>query len=382
MSSITHAASATEPDRRPTDSAGTGSLDIPSGLASLIVHFSLLIVIGLFYFEPPAEPLSQVTVEWTGSDDADQIGGGGGPDEMGHEQQTAPELAPMLASAESELAAPLSDEISEFAVEPASFESATPELPMLDVSTDVHSMLTDLAAVGKDGLRGAGSGGGTGGGKGRGDGTGYGDRSGPSSSTSMFGVKDEGARILFVFDRSDSMNSVFTLTTGGKSVSVTPLDAAKAELMKSLNDLAPEAEFQIVFYNDVPAAFPDPYAQGGISHANPQTKSLAQSFVYGMIAERDTNHMGGLEMALALKPDVVFLMTDAEAKDDLSSAQVRNFEKVCRRIGARINVIHFCYEPRTNSTLIGLAEKTGGKFKTILIRSLVDPDWREDRDEN
>ncbi len=75
-------------------------------------------------------------------------------------------------------------------------------------------------------------------------------------------------------------------------------------------------------------------------------------------------------------------MTDAEAKDDLSSAQVRNFEKVCRRIGTRINVIHFCYEPRTNSTLIGLAEKTGGKFKTILIRSLVDPDWREDKDEN
>lgn len=382
MSTITHAASATEPDRRTTDGASTGSLDIPSGLASLIVHFSLLIVIGLLYIEPPAAPLTEVNLEWNGSDDADLIGGGGGPDEMGNEQQTAPEMAPLLAAAESVLTPTLSDEISEFAVEPAAFESATPELPVLDVSTDAHSMLTDLAAVGRDGLRGAGSGGGTGGGKGRGDGTGYGDRSGPSSSTSMFGVKDEGARILFVFDRSDSMNSVFTLTTDGKSVSVTPLDAAKAELMKSLNDLAPEAEFQIVFYNDVPAAFPDPYAQGGISHANPQTKSLAQSFVYGMIAERDTNHVGALEMALALKPDVIFLLTDAEQKDDPLLTQVQRFEKMCRRIGTRINVIHFCYEPRTSSTLIGLAEKTGGKFKTILIRSLVDPDWREDQAEN
>ena len=87
-------------------------------------------------------------------------------------------------------------------------------------------------------------------------------------------------------------------------------------------------------------------------------------------------------MALKLKPDVIFLLTDGEAKDDPTSAQVRNFEKAVPPLGTRINVIHFCYEPRTNSTLIGLADKTGGKFKTILIRSLVDPDWREDKDEN
>jgi hypothetical protein len=192
----------------------------------------------------------------------------------------------------------------------------------------------------------------------------------------MFGLADEGARIVFVFDRSDSMNSVFTLTSGSESVSITPLEAAKTELIKSLNDLSEGADFQIIFYNNEPAAFPDPQAKRGISQATPQTRGRALSFVYGMVAERDTRHVPALEMALKLKPDVVFLLTDGEEKDDPSAIDVRGLEKMCRMAGARINVIHFCVEPRTTTSLLGLARKTGGQFKTITFRSLLDPAWR------
>ena len=235
--------------------------------------------------------------------------------------------------------------------------------------------LADLAAVGEVGLRGIGTGGGSGGGEGKGQGDGIGDGTGPGSATGVFGLRDEGRRIVYVFDRSESMNSKFTLNSEGRSRSVTSLDAAKKELIKSINELADGGEFQMIFYNDEPLPFPDHYSTDGLSRADARTKEFAQQFVYNLIAERNTNHVDALLMAMKLKPDVIFLLTDGEEKDDPSSGEVRRLQGICRRNGTRINVIHFCYEERPNSSLVALAKRTGGQFKAIPIRSLIDPNW-------
>lgn len=369
MSRIVDVRSASQPDRHPSD--GSMFRDLPSGLVSLIVHFSLLILLGLVVFPPKAGPLVELSLNWSDGDDI--AGGGGGPDELGDAELETPEE--MLPTTESALADPLTEELSEFADATTEID-ATSMLEIEAPQIDPSDALADLASMGDSKIRGAGSGGGTGGGRGRGHGTGTGDRSGPSSSTGMFGLRDEGARIVFVFDRSDSMNSVFTLTSGGASASITPLEAAKTELMKSLNDLALGSEFQVVFYNNEPEMFAASKSKEGITVASPETTAKAQSFVYGMVAQNDTNHVAAIQMALKLNPDVIFLLTDGEAKDDPTSQQVKDFEKQCRRSGTRINVIHFCYEPRTTTTLRRLADDTGGQFKMILIRSLIDPDWR------
>lgn len=366
---------APQPDRH--SSEGSSLRDLPSGLVSLIVHFSLLILLGLVVFPPKQGPLVELSLNWSDGDDI--AGGGGGPDELGDAEVETPEE--MLPTAESEIADPLTEELSEFADSPLEIDPTS----MLEIEApeiDASDAIADLNSMGDSKIRGAGSGGGTGGGKGRGNGTGTGDRNGPSSGTGMFGLRDEGSRIVFVFDRSDSMNSVFTLTSNGGSRSITPLEAAKTELMKSLNDLALGAEFQVVFYNNEPEMFAGSKAKEGITVASPETTAKAQSFVYDMVAQNDTNHVAALQMALKLNPDVIFLLTDGEAKDDLTNQQVKEFEKQARRSGTRINVIHFCYEPRTTTTLRKLADETGGQFKMILIRSLVDPDWRGGADEN
>jgi hypothetical protein len=69
-------------------------------------------------------------------------------------------------------------------------------------------------------------------------------------------------------------------------------------------------------------------------------------------------------------------MTDGEEKDDPTPSDLRRLTKLARRAGTRINVIHFCFEERPNSSLTSLAKRTQGQFKSIHIRSLIDPDWR------
>jgi Mg-chelatase subunit ChlD len=93
------------------------------------------------------------------------------------------------------------------------------------------------------------------------------------------------------------------------------------------------------------------------------------------VAERNTNHLDALAMALELKPEVIFLMTDGEAKDDPTSGDIRKIQRIARKSGTRINVIHFVFEDRSNSTLESLAKRTGGQFKMINIRSVVDDKW-------
>jgi hypothetical protein len=348
--------------------------DLPSGLASLVLHFTVLIILGLIVTETTRPHLSEVIVDW--QEPGDPLGGGGGGNEGLDELDQPAELDPDWTQASNELAAAL-PELDAPLVETTALTASDWGNVAADLapSAGASDALSDLAALGALDLRGPGSGGGTGGGRGRGNGPGIGNGTGPGSATSMFGLRDEGSRIVYVFDRSESMNSVFTLTDGDDSISVTSLQAAKDELTKSINGLSDGGEFQMIFYNDAPMPFLDHYNKDGLSRADAKTKDLATQFIYRLVAERNTNHVDAVLMALELKPDVIYLLTDGEAKDDPTSSDLRRIGKLARRSNTRINVIHFCYEERPNSSLVALAKRTQGQFKSIPIRSLVDPDW-------
>lgn len=88
---------------------------------------------------------------------------------------------------------------------------------------------------------GGGAGGGSGGGVGRGTGPG----------TEFFGAKEHGRSFAYVIDCSGSMamrNS---------------LEVAKRELLASLNQLPPDVQFSVIFYNNKPRVFTDPKARRG-----------------------------------------------------------------------------------------------------------------------
>jgi hypothetical protein len=193
------------------------------------------------------------------------------------------------------------------------------------------------------------------------------------SYTSLFGVSGEGKKFVYVFDRSASMNSVFTLYSEGRPVSmITPLLSAKQELIRSLNSLSSKSEFQIVFYNDSPFLFGKSHYANQLYQANDEHKSLARTFIEQMPGQGFTNHLSALEAGISLEPDVIFLLTDAEAKDDLQPELVRRMANYCERHNIVINVVHFCNVSRPESTLVWLAESTGGKHIFISLESLAE----------
>jgi hypothetical protein len=167
------------------------------------------------------------------------------------------------------------------------------------------------------------------------------------------------------------MTSTLSFTSEGETVfSITPLEAAKAELLRSLGELDRNQLFHIVFYNHQVWLFDSgsPSARRMVM-ATPQNKQRAASFVGSVYGQGGTRHVKPLEVALQMRPDVIFLLTDGEAKDDPSDAQLASLRRM-NDGRTRINVIQFVHTPVTDSKLVRLATENGGRHVFFNIARL------------
>lgn len=179
---------------------------------------------------------------------------------------------------------------------------------------------------------------------------------GNEGTTSVFGAEGKGTKFVYVFDRSGSMNGA-------------PLAAAKAELLKSLNDLDKLHQFAIIFYNQEPFVFSPRGDRPQLVFADEQGKNLARQFVGGVIANGGTKHVDALKIALKMNPDVVFFLTDAD-QPTLLPHELEEIHRLNR--GISIHAIEFGYgkyDGRRNF-LVKLAEGNDGKHVYVDISSL------------
>lgn len=194
---------------------------------------------------------------------------------------------------------------------------------------------------------GAGGAGGLGSGKGK---------------TRFFGVEGEGFKFVYVLDRSGSM--------GGSGRN--PLEAAKAELITSLESLERVHQFQIIFYNENPVVFNPAGTPGALAFADDRTRSRARQFIASIMADGGTRHEAALMMAINLQPDVIFFLTDAD-DPKLSAAQLERIRR--RAAGITINTVEFGLGPKSGDTtfLEKLARQNGGNYGYIDIASFRRP---------
>ncbi len=141
---------------------------------------------------------------------------------------------------------------------------------------------------------GAGGGGGSGGGSGGGVGRGVGP------GTQFFGARDHAHSFAYVIDHSGSM------------ATRNSLEIAKRELLASLEQLPPDAEFAVVFYNLLAKMLSDPQGHKGLMAATNVNKARIKAQLAQIVPDGGTDHMAALRAALALKPEVVFFLTDAD----------------------------------------------------------------------
>jgi von Willebrand factor type A domain len=247
---------------------------------------------------------------------------GGGPGELGGKSSLESARVTADGPADETAADAL---LSEILPTPAASDAALPALP-------------GPAASGIGELPGPGTGGGGGSGGGVGPGTAF------------FGARERAGSFAYVIDCSGSM-----INRGSLAV-------AKRELLASLDRLPPDARFGVVFYNERPTVFTDSAGVARLLPATAAHKERVRSRLARIAADGGTNHVAALRAGFALRPEVLFFLTDA----DLMT--LREAEQLVAAAGTtRIQAIEFGTGPDAGVSipLRTLATTTGGSYRYI-----------------
>jgi hypothetical protein len=181
------------------------------------------------------------------------------------------------------------------------------------------------------------------------DGTGGAGRGGGGGKSTFFGLGASGRRIAFVVDASASMNHPYL------GEAKTRIGQLKLELAKSILSLTEDQQFFIIFFNE--HAIPMP--ADGMEHAYAANQQRFLNWVASVPASGLTDPRPALTMALSLRPDVVYLLTDGtfprDVQGDLNALRLSAVEVNTIAIG----------DPRAEKLLKPLATHNGGRFTFV-----------------
>ncbi len=184
------------------------------------------------------------------------------------------------------------------------------------------------------------------GGIGRGSPTGHGG-SRLSGGLGFFKIAEEVRSVVFVIDGSMSMGLEGSF------------DAARRELLASIDALSETTRFQVIVYNRNAA----PLRINGHTDlvlATDANKQAASDLIRKLDPEGDTNHVRALQQAMILQPDAIFFVTDA---DGLRADQVHALT-VFNHGRSTIHAIELnAPRRREQSPLQVLAEQNRGDFR-------------------
>lgn len=189
------------------------------------------------------------------------------------------------------------------------------------------------------------------GGAGRGSGEGEGDESGgvadPGLGAAFFGSQGAGKTFIYIVDMSGSMYGA-------------RFERARKELISSIEKLNGEQSFHVFFFSDQTFPLFAPKPATALIKANSSNKKKAVRWIRAREPGGLTNPIMSLRLALELKPDVVFLLTDGEVDDP---EQVRKIIKD-NNVRTTIHTIAFENEDGAN-TLERIAKENRGSFRFV-----------------
>lgn len=317
--------------------------DPRSLLGSFLLHLALLVAASALSCQvitapPEPEPTERVIRgELEGIDNRanEESASGGGGDPTSTAADVAVERSSPTAPTRDPAADALLSEVLPTRSTPA---TSLPTLP--GPSTADLGLPTGTSA----GSGGVGAGGGVGGGIGSGVGPG----------TEFFGMRDRGGSYTYVIDRSGSMTVRHSL------------EVAKRELLVSLAQVPTEATFAIVFYSSDATVFTDAKGNPGMMPASPANKLRVQDLLTTIPPYGGTDHMKALRAALALRPEVLFFLTDADSMNHQEVADILAFSGK-----TRIHAVEFGQTGGIGGStpLRTLAQSTGGSYRYLDVNT-------------
>jgi len=300
----------------PLSSEATGRTvlrQMPSWMASAIVHALILILLGIYTLAAPERPPELAIVGQTDSDVEEPL------EQVEFDQ---PELE------EFEM-----EEVSLDAVDPGSLSlgeaaMAPAAAPTVDaMGTGTLGEIGELFTSGGSGMREIGGGG----------------------SASFFGVQTSGDRFVYVVDNSNSMNK-------GK------FETAVAELIKSVGQLERHHFFYVIFYSDM--AYPLFYPQAP-DKLVPATDENKQKLVYWLRTVHRCLRTDGeeaMQMAFSMRPDAIFLLGDGAFGD-------KTVEKTVAMRGAPVTIhtLGFKMSEKAKAGFKQIADTFNGTFRDVEV---------------
>ncbi len=124
----------------------------------------------------------------------------------------------------------------------------------------------------------------------------------------FFGLKAAGKRIVYVVDCSRSMNHPHP------SEFKTRFRRVKVELVRSINGMGSDMQFFIIFFNERAIAMP----ARSLQPALPLTQKKYLYWMQSIRADGDTNPIDALRLALSLRPEVIYFLTDGSFKRNVA----------------------------------------------------------------
>jgi|GEM_PF-279330 len=314
-----------------------GWIVIPSWLGSLLVHLSCLVLLLTFARTPP--PRGDFPGE--GGDSFRKVGirmESGNPGPAGAEAPKGPQPAdsqtiaqevpqpPVLRQELQQLEATVPQPVSVTLPVP----SASPALPVIGAGP-----VSSLSSVNMDRLISPSAGGGRslefGGAGGSATGTGSGTGGpafGSSGGTTFIGIGAVGRRFVYIIDRSSSMAADHAL------------QAAKLELLASIQRLDESQQFQIVFYNNTVHTLDTQSGRFDVFRGTDHQRLKVSEQLRDVVPAGGTHHLPALIEGLKFNPDVIFLLTDGAAESALTRKDLEEVKRYNRH-GTRIHCIEF-----------------------------------------
>jgi hypothetical protein len=223
--------------------------------------------------------------------------------------------------------------------------------PALDIKPpDVESLASSGGVLGGAAVDAElfGKGGG-GGGKGHGRGGG-GDGGSSKAATEFFGIAGYGQTFVYVVDCSGSMNEN------------DKFERARYELLKSIEQLGKDQQYFVIFYNH--QMYPMPSEKPLM--ANPDNLAKTTDWINHAEAMGGTNPMPALMLALSMKPDAIYFLTDGQF-DPAVMTELRNRNRTNLKLHTHVVPIHtICFFDRTaEGTMRMIARNSGGEYRYV-----------------
>jgi hypothetical protein len=166
------------------------------------------------------------------------------------------------------------------------------------------------------------------------------------SGPTFLGVQIPAKSVVFVIDRSVSMG----LTDGLRRV--------KQELTEKLDRLPAAARFQVIFYDTQVECLTASDRDGLLANTE-ENRRLVRALTDSIRARSGTDHLKALLRALALRPEAVLFITDA---DDLGRQQVRSITDA-NAGKTTIHALQWGLTAAENESLKDLARLNRGSYR-------------------